>query len=134
MQKLTKDAIKKLRAVKRQILAHPRRFNIDKVIEKTSCGTVACIAGWLILNETPEAKRHSNLYAWFTSGEKYNVPKLACEILGVAPDKSEHGIESLFYINGWPEPFKAKHNSAKTLTAKSRVAAEYIEYFIKQHS
>jgi hypothetical protein len=79
------------------------------------CGTVACIAGWMVL--LADGKK-----SYLTAPE---IQARAEEILGKDADRR------LFGTHAWPDNFKDRYDNAKTRRGKALAAAARIEHFIK---
>ena len=119
--------VKLLRKVKKHILQEPRRFFMEKLVEKgkpgqavsldgiprslPACGTAACIAGWVcILEKTVQVDRRD-----------------AEEILGISDDEGER----LFFVPSWPDRYRSKWRTTTDLRARAKIGANRIDHFIK---
>lgn len=93
-------------------------------IEERDCGTTCCIAGWIFVINNPNIKNFKPVGAGVIqySSEKF---------LGM---RVGEGCSLLFERGGWDEPYATQYEEAKTKTDKAKVAARYINYFIKKHS
>src|ERR1700744_5431070 len=95
---LSKESIKRLRQVKRAILAQPKFYDQDRFPRTVDCGTTCCIAGWAVWVEDPEAypNRVANidlLGVWRSAG---------ASALGL--ERSQ--VDNLFGFGVlWPQPF-----------------------------
>lgn len=125
---LTKEVIKQLRAVKRHILAEPRRFAMEFIRTPDSiapCGTTCCIAGWLLKlaypTAIPSARFDGTL--WELPGGKAVGVDFAANMLRISDD--------LFYSHKWPMHLVNTYLSAETPKAKTMAGAKAIESFIK---
>jgi len=79
------------------------------------CGTAGCIAGWTVV-----------------IGDKISAPSLACDVRYRA--KELLGLEycgNLFYPDRWDYPYREQYAAAQSVAGKGKVAARYIEHFIK---
>jgi hypothetical protein len=77
--------------VKKKILAHPDKFNMNEW-----CGTSKCIAGWAVSLSGKKMRRSNG------TGEEY-LPnkKKAASLLGITLDQADR----LFFICNWPDAF-----------------------------
>lgn len=131
---LKEPAIKLLRKVKRHILEEPRRFKMYCTITQgipnkgyynaddnksevrfPSCGTAACIAGWIVILTDDKD--------WRPIG----VLRRAQIILGLGPDQAS----TLFYPHDWY--YKHEYFKARSQKARARIAAKEIERFIREN-
>lgn len=127
-----------LQKVKAAILAHPHDFDMDdwvqpaktsEVIEQNeSCGTVGCIAGWMVSLERSESL--SDLFDKRIDG--------AISIAGIARDLLDPEAyvvyqDELFYVSQWPEKYRRTYRDATTDQERAQAAADYIDYFIKKN-
>lgn len=99
---------------------HVSGWNEPEVHPLPECNTVGCIAGWTCI------------LAGFKTQESlqgYGVQNKAEALLDIASWEAQ----KLFYVDSWPQPFKADYLSPKTKTAvqRARIAAKRIDYFIK---
>ena len=129
-----------LRRVARHILAEPRRYEQNGIVQVgtpgavykgkhkfPACVTVACIGGWIQTLYIPRGD-----WGAHGVGIGLNHHKIA-ELLGV-PVNSELKLVSytnLGMYSIWPQKYRAAYNKAKTPRQKARIAVERIEFFIK---
>ena len=151
----------KLRKLQKWILEEPRRFDMldwsgrDAIVaeQKPPCNTVGCLAGMTCHMEG--GKLGNGNYAIFTirlPGEvaaqihKAYIEDYARNVLGLTQPqannlfllRSIHGAGRFFetdtpetYEGYWPKVWEAKYLAAQTVEQKARVAARYIDFFIK---
>lgn len=123
--------VKLLRKIERHILEEPRRFMMsrfyaygqpgqpfvapyfDLAPTVPECGTAACIAGWANI-----LTGHDRI------ADSWNAEQL----LGLTDEQGQR----LFLIGCWPNPFKARYRLAKTPKTRAKIAAERIEFLIKE--
>ncbi len=134
---LTKEAKTILRKVAKHILAEPKRLNMaDWIIRKripkqkqhdgfagnikeygfARCNTAACIAGWIML-----------LYDG-KNADAVSASIRAREILGLDLYTGGH---DLFAVDTWDQPYQSKYMESTTVLDKAKVAAAYINHYIK---
>lgn len=113
--------VKLLQAIKKHILAEPKRldmgnwgFKRDKANDGPACGTVGCIAGWAVLLTHPsligrkedftpaKLKKFSNAMG----NAEEDAPGLLKINIGTA--------DRLFYVDRWPEPFRQDYLDAES--------------------
>jgi hypothetical protein len=123
---------KALLRAKECILADPSQFDMydyqNELDEKSSCGTTACIAGWIVFNEYPKCRTDDKLSVdarRFPAGMYYE--HLAEE----AVRSTNLDVNSLFHEGNWPEKYYTRFQKAKTRKEKAKIAAEVIDYFIE---
>jgi len=123
---------KALLRAKACILADPSQFNMydyqNEFDEESSCGTTACIAGWIVYNEYPKYRSADKLSidpCEFPDGMYFEV------LAEDAVRSSNLGIHSLFHEGNWPEKYYKRFQKAKTRKEKAKIAAEVIDYFIE---
>ncbi len=130
--------IKLLRAVKRAILAEPKRLNMHTCMlhrrgrGAPRCGTVGCIAGWALLIDNrkrgqtfAQVERRLNfgvLGEWHT-----HFGPLARELLGL----TRRQASQLFLLEGWPTSLRRAYDRAPTFQGRAVACAERIDLFIK---
>lgn len=148
---LSAKARRALRRVARLILAEPRRFNMNHWERRVTrgnyihplmteflksqrlkmmppCGTTACLAGWLDLNDRT---RNGKLPRIKTKQETV-VPR-AERILGFDkhPDRSDIS-HHLFFAHSWPfGEYKIEPENTQDLRKNARLGADYIEYILE---
>jgi len=85
-----------------------------------SCGTVGCIAGWVCILEGFQAMEKLG---------SLSIPIKATQLLQISVREADH----LFYVTGWPSPFREQYIEGPTKTAKQRakIVADRIDFFIK---
>lgn len=125
--------VKLLRKIQKHILAEPKRFIMGSWVQRKTeewptigdfainegrfpkCGTAACIGGWTLIlsEEDPD--------------ETFNVQKRAAKLL----DLDYRQGCTLFDAYNWPDEFGDDFRSAKQPKRRARIAAEFIDHFIK---
>ena len=86
MSELSKETIKKLKAVKAAILANPKFYNQGQWIESvTPCGTTCCIAGWADFVVNGSAAHNRRAKAIRNDSSKWM--RIAREALGITEDQ-----------------------------------------------
>jgi len=121
---LTTEGIEALQKVKEQILSEPQKFDMGQWVNiHPECGTVACIAGWLVLNKfgVEEFRRMAN------EPGGISVKQEADKIIGCNGGR-------LFYTCAWPEYLKDEYESKEgeyELVGKAELAVKAIDWFIK---
>jgi hypothetical protein len=156
--------VEKLRRIKEIILAEPRRLNMGDWIAAVrtdhesapTCGTVGCIAGWAILEETgirfkdiesdKTKTRYASLGEW-DEKEIHARVQLAAKF-GTSPSASALGraildltyeqADDLFYTANWPVEFKNQYHEARYFPyapyarkVQAEATAARIEHLIK---
>lgn len=139
---LSKDAVKLLRRVKKQILLEPRQFVMGYYFHSgtlldygegacdlprkkiPNCGTAACIAGWVISLDSKQKPSEAN--QTFRSPEETAGNALGLDLFG-------GGRLELFRVDFWPAPYETAWFKAKTHRTRAQVAARRIEAFIREH-
>jgi len=144
-----------LNKVKKHILEEPNRLIMSTWLSKTTpgtkinpgawgennmevpkCGTVGCIAGWIVLLAHPDADERMKLETLYG----YNA--IAKRALGIA-DLSVYysGIPfEIFYVDRWPEPFKTQYyevsykfpNHDEAQKERAKIVAAVIDEFKKR--
>jgi hypothetical protein len=91
-----------------------------------SCGTVGCIAGWVVLGQfSNKALKAMNSNDIMTVVE--NCEDDAAEMLGLTRPEAE----KLFFADYWPDPFLVQYDTARTKAAKAAVAVRRIRHFLE---
>jgi len=123
---------KALLRAKECILADPSQFDMydyqNEFDKQSSCGTTACIAGWIVYNEYPECISDDKLAVdvlKFPSGMYYE------SLAEDAVNATNLDVNSLFHEGSWPEKYYTRFQKAKTRKEKAKIAAEVIDYFIE---
>lgn len=115
-----------LRKVQKRILNNPKQVNMSFFCSEDNCGTIACIAGWIIIESgfTPEqVKSLGQIYY-----EKQNAVGKASELLGIPSSD----VRRLFYSEHWPNNLDIELNKHKPgSTRYGRVVSKAISLFIK---
>jgi hypothetical protein len=127
---------KQLNEVKKQIKAHPEEFSMNHWAHKGACGSVACIAGWLVLlNNSGERV----LYGMKRDGVVVDVREEAAQILGINTNKKKQNekLEKLFHTNGWPQELQVKFDRTfdteeETYQNRAAVACEAIDWWVSE--
>src|SRR4051812_1129199 len=138
--------VRLLRRVEKRILDNPRRFTMDIYVSDARdwyehnptnlppCGTVACIAGWAMLEDAPAKALRA-----MTAAQKLWMDEQAggwfrslLTTHGVRPD-SGHGYpyRRIVATSAWPDKYRVAYTNAKSAAGQARVAARRIEHFIK---
>lgn len=134
------EAAKILRAVKRLILAEPKRLHMADWGQRRSgpgapaCGTVGCIAGWTVLVSSGLASKWALklLDNSAFNGLMAAAGIKAASILGYPTfDYTGGRLYKLFYPSSWPEPFRIDYHAAKTQTSRAKIVGKRIDHFIK---
>lgn len=131
-----KTAYGLLMAVKRVILAEPKRVNMDLWLDKhvtpensgdsaPACGTVGCIAGWCKA----------------VMGRRLPAHVVTHRLLGFKMEHNEWGSEedhstmrTLFYPESWPTLLRQRLGLLTPGTARyAQVVADRIDAFIAEH-
>lgn len=116
---LSKDSIRKLRAVKAAILAEPELYGQDRSPYcQTSCDSPCCIAGWALWVNNPDPEAYAKIVN-FTPGAT-----LLRDQIGLTEEQA-----SLLFT-GWPSTETPAWLEPGTKAA-ARDAAKHIELFIK---
>lgn len=127
--------IKRLREIKKQILAEPSQFDMTVYFSAkptSTCGTASCIAGWALwlyaknFQKSLKINVLGHLYSDYP--EHISFKNLAAKLLGLTYLQAER----IFFSNQWPLKFYRKYRLALTDEDKAKVAAEYIDYLIKR--
>ena len=129
-----------LRKVQAQILKEPRQFLMELFFYSgpryrdlgpeeviPNCGTAACIAGWAIAIDrqmTPKEAHEATRY------EEGDDTRRGAEALRI----SRKQAETLFFTEYWPGEFRDRYEDDQRPEARAKVAADYIDYFIKVNS
>lgn len=117
------------------ILDEPRRFsmgtfvtNDDTHIQHPPCGTVACIAGWAVIeHDRARGKSGSIRVTQKYADGVLSFGAKAAEVLGL--DEQQAG--RLFYTGNWPERFYDEYYEfAPGSLGRAKVAAERLDHFI----
>ncbi|CAB4143245.1 hypothetical protein UFOVP434_102 [uncultured Caudovirales phage] len=108
------------------ILADPTQFDMSdwqNIDSKSSCGTTACIAGWLVFNERPHIRSSDGNLSLCT-----DFAMEAEKIIG-----AENCFPNdLFAETNWPRELFFEFNKAKNKTQKAKIAAKAIDDFIQK--
>ena len=102
------------------ILARPEHFDMGSYVDRTDCGTTACIAGWAVSlsrGRTPMS-------------DTYLIDSLSTGWSAQALLRlSARQAYTLFHVNGWPIYWNLAYDSADG-DARAAVAAGFINHFI----
>jgi hypothetical protein len=132
---VTEKAKTKLLEVKQQIIEEPRKFDMLNYggdasyyapFRRPPCNTVACIAGWIVLNERPNTPLH------------YITTELAVKILGYDLEFFVvRNFTRLFISENWPYEFNKRYMcgpyTIDEVKANAQLAGEVIDYFIEHN-
>lgn len=131
--------VKLLRQVKRAILAHPTQVRMDTLFSHFSpvhskvggCGTAGCIAGWATFLVDKKKSKNPKAYTLDKASRRSsdNIAK-ARRALCLA-DFGQ--LQSLFYLEGWPDQFANALGKAKTAKQYAQVVADRIDDFIEEN-
>lgn len=144
---LTKKAVRRLEAVIECIKEEPKRlsmadwgtvYNIKSKNFKEQareddlpkCGTVACIAGWVVLLENRKKRLTAARKAAEKNGSSHSpddLDILACEFMDM--DMETGG--KLFFTGSWPDPFSGQYEEADTARGRMKATVDRIKHFIK---
>ena len=134
--------VRLVRKVEKCILEEPKRFDMgeagnresaDEVKQNRllpSCGTVACIAGWVSIIKLGGIKKaftKSNDGTYYYTD--YDFMDFAEKTLGLG----KHGLcsaDDLFYEHSWPEPFCGWFADARSKRAEAKIGVERLEHFL----
>lgn len=142
---LTTESVKKLRAVKRAILARPNGYRQDK----WHCGSAMCLAGHVamqsglvavalptsLFDETAvkrvlKIEDEATMLPLTKTGELADWEGLAWQALGLP--RTFCNSTTLFKSHTiWPHQYQVAYDKAKTRKARAQVAAARIEHFIR---
>lgn len=135
--------VKLLRRVKALILEEPRRLDMgtwahpaDKRVQveadRPPCGTVACIAGWAVIDDfvkvngrMPDRDEIEEIYE--------TADRKAAELLSLRQDQADRLFDTPTGggFDEWPEDLAEAYVNATSPKERARVAAKRIERFIK---
>jgi hypothetical protein len=136
MLRLSADAKLKLQAVRDHIAAEPRRLNMGTWLERWDnpgkntilalppCGTVGCIAGWLILLNNKEEEALPMGFPGFA--------RTGAQLLGLNAEE----VKEIFFVDSWPEPYRNEYlcvdygNVPNRRIAKAEIALRYLDALI----
>lgn len=126
--------IKPLRQLKRMFVSQPARLNmavfarVSRAKNAPECGTVGCIAGWLVLlNKRSPREGYKDTVRRLVHGGDLEYPGEAARILGC----THWQARQLFYAGNWPYALYEAYASAKTSTERVRVAIKRINLWIR---
>lgn len=160
--KAKKKAVKGLRKAEAEILEEPKRLNMstwgqpydeytssialspfsnDVPAPKPPCGTVACIAGHVLMT-SKEGRSYLSFTTKDENGHKLEYPivdefpyttgNIAAKILGITRDQADNLFDPPGSIHAmWPEVFLKAYAKAKTAKQRAYVACNRIESFIE---
>lgn len=148
---MNKLNIKLLKRIKRAILKRPDQFEMSwwfsdlhyvnryrqgrgqPPLEKIgACGTAGCIAGWAValhLRKPHDKINLSQAKQSSTTHGAYYVSSTAAKLLGI--DDNQQASDNLFGLAWWPDEFKLRYRSAKTVQEQAQVAADRIDHYIR---
>jgi len=137
---LEPDAAARLRRVIERIKGDPRRLDMHRwgykrgwlTFSAPECRTVACIAGWTILDGLParELRRASGSTLKQILGERRfdeGAFFKAQKILGLDSETARR----LFYLPFWPSLYLLRYKQAQNAKTRTDVTVERIEHFIE---
>lgn len=114
-----------LKKIKARILAKPNAFRMDR----WSCGTAHCIAGWAcVLNGVKPTKLYVGAADRSVTPDGTYVETRAADLLGLESADLGGNAERLFYEYEWPARFRSDPTVGRKLKAKR--AAARIDHFI----
>lgn len=120
---LSKETIKKLKAVKAAILAEPKLYDQNlSPYGKTDCNTPSCIAGWAVWIDNPNRAAYSDEV-------RYNM---GLDLLKAHLGISYEQAYKLFEPNAWPEKFSdALQEELRGTPKAAEAAGKRIDLFIE---
>lgn len=118
MAEMSKESIKKLRAVKAAILAEPELYDQSKWIgtKENPCGTPCCIAGWAVWLNSP--KKYKQL-----ASQSHCSANAAESVLGI-----NDSDRKLFIY--WPKRFETALRKSTSAAESASICALRIEHYI----
>lgn len=146
--KLSRGGKQKLLAAVQHIVDHPRTFDMNEwCYTKTGCGTTACLAGRIVLNEAIQINGVGLIDAQAVparyKADAQSFSNTATLIVGATPyedgwvigyDTAEDlplGIvERLYYVRFWPEEFKARFHKVSTNKAKALILQDRVNHWL----
>jgi hypothetical protein len=128
---LSKESIKRLRQVKRAILAEPEFY--DQGVPPDECATTCCIAGWAMWLEDPvgypeRAASISNSFNCSDGTTQIGFRNEGARALRIPEPET---VNLFSYGEAWPGEFGTRFAAAASKAEKAAVAAARIEHFIK---
>ena len=122
--------VKLLRKVKDEICKKPSQFNMDWFYndrdqlgnKPSNCGTALCIAGWGICL----SQKINPNDLMFQDGDFFARARKIFDL-------TQGQAENLFDANNWDWRFDYEFEGAGTMKKKTKIAAEYIDYFIDKY-
>lgn len=134
---LSKESIRKLKAVKAAILAQPEFYDQNSWVAKiTSCGTTRCIAGWadfLVNGRKSHEARARKLSAISRVNGEWSVcddwSKVTEQALGITHDQAERITCS---SHSWPDGLDDEYDNAQTCRERAIIAGKMIDLFISE--
>lgn len=113
-----------LREIQQRILAEPDAFRMDK----WTCGSAHCIAGWACALRGYKLHREHDYTRrkWHVFERHVPIAIAARALLGITSDKAGN----LFHVATWPEQFLSAYDRTTNRTARAAIATERIEHFI----
>lgn len=96
-----------------------------------SCGTTACLAGWIATLQEPELKITNsfpagNGYWQGTEANHEPVSRVAARSLGLSMLEAD----KLFYVSHWPREFATRYVHGNTVE-RVNVLAERLDYYLE---
>jgi hypothetical protein len=142
MSTVSKATARKLRVIRDQIIATPKKFNMSSWALKGECGTTCCIAGYAAVNAgvSPKALmlRDGELYPGdvptsirgkvFRQGKDIVVDAGDVAVVALGLDPLHH--DQLFYDERWPVEYRDAFAAAGSPEAQALIAAARIEHYI----
>jgi hypothetical protein len=131
MIQITEDGKRRLLQVAQWIELEPDSLVMrewSQNTESASCGTVGCVAGWLVIADEA-GKELSNIAGAATdTQDKYGhwikVSKKAVELLTDGSVEIDHAWDfDLFHVDRWPEEYQKEYRHSADFTSD-----EYIGY------
>lgn len=110
---LAEGAVDRLRKVVDLGEAHPELIQMDIYVDRTRCGTVGCLAGWLVILEHGEKAVNFDSDTVNVEGKVELIDTEACRLLGINP--SSPLISQLFYSNWGISGREVRHHVENTL-------------------
>lgn len=124
---LSEQAVEKLNVLKTHITADPLRIDMDRWIYYENgqdiftifpkCGTIGCIAGWLVV-----------LFSKTKKLPTLDISSQAQYLLEIDSERRDN----LFIKGFWPVTFSNQYKAALGPAARAKVVCDRIDYFIEQ--
>jgi hypothetical protein len=118
---LSRETIRKMRAVIKAILAEPEFYKQSLYPQPDDCGEVCCAAGWTVWLANPKTykRKAANL--------RYDWPLAAEKVLGLGRTENKLFV----FASSWPSVFSDMYYDAITPLQHAQAMAARWEHFIK---